>query len=423
MKGLPWPRRVSGPRFDASNGEATTAEFQREVPGETARPDKPRVLILSASVGTGHVRAAQALELALRQIRPLAHVRNADILALSMAAFRRCYGGLYLDFCNRAPLILAYAYRLMDRPGWCATPGRWDRIRVFLEKLGLGRLLKLLRDEPWDLIVNTHFLGGEIVADLRRKGEFSAPQVMVTTDFETNRAWITEPCEHYFTATEEAALYLEKQGVASGRTSALGIPVHPVFAEPKDRALCQARQGIEGGRPVVLQLAGGNGVGHIEAVHRALLEVEEPLEIVVVTGRNAEAKERVESIAGPARHRVKVLGYTDEMDELMRAADLVVSKPGGLTTSEALACGTPLVVVDPVPGQEERNSDYLLEQGAAIKSNHLPTLARKLTALVRDPGRLARLKANARRLGRPRAAFHVAERALQLLARPAARRA
>jgi processive 1,2-diacylglycerol beta-glucosyltransferase len=239
---------------------------------------------------------------------------------------------------------------------------------------------------------------------------------MVTTDFETHRLWITQPCEHYFTATEEAALYLQCMGVPAADLSVTGIPVHPVFAEPKDRAACLARQQLVGDRPVVLLLAGGHGVGPLENLYRAVLEVEVPLEVVVVTGRNARARQLLEAIPPPRRHRRLVLGYTSQMDELMAVADLVVTKPGGLTTSESLARGAPLAIVQPVPGQEERNSDFLLENGAAIKVNHLPTLAHKLTALLRDPGRLAQVKAGARRLGRPRAAFDVVERSLAVLA-------
>src|SRR5579884_396374 len=278
----------------------------------SAAPDgrRPRVLILSASVGMGHLRAAEAVELAFREVLPHAEVRNADVLKLSIAPFRRCYGGMYLDFVNRTPLVLAFFYNLMDQPRDCRTPSRWDRLRVWLEKIGLGRFLALLHGGPWDLIVNTHFLPGEIVADLRRKGQLSTPQVMVTTDFETNHMWITEPCEHYFTATEEGALYLQKQGVSPDRTSVTGIPIHPVFAADKDRRECLRRQGLVGDRPVILQLAGGNGVGRVEELYRALLSTETPLELVAVTGRNARARRRLEAIAPPPRHRAHVLGFT-----------------------------------------------------------------------------------------------------------------
>jgi processive 1,2-diacylglycerol beta-glucosyltransferase len=322
---------------------------------------------------------------------------------------------LYLDFIDSHPLVLKYFYTCMDEPRPVGSVNGWDRLRLFLERLHLRSLLSLVRSEPWDLIVNTHFLPGELVGCLRRRGEITTPQVMVTTDFETHRLWITEPCERYFTATEEGALYLQRMGIPAERTSISGIPVDPVFAEPKDRGGCLARHGLSGDRPVILQMAGGNGVGPIEEVYQALLRVAVPLNLVVVAGRNAAAKERLAALSPPPCHRVKLLGFTRQVDELMRAADLVVTKPGGLTVAEALAVGLPLVIVDPVPGQEERNSDYLLESGAAVKCNHPPTLAHKLTALLHDPARLAALRARARRLGRPRAAFDVARSCLALL--------
>jgi len=188
---------------------------------------------------------------------------------------------------------------------------------------------------------------------------------------------------------------------------------------PVDKALTGAvKHGGSWGDFVGLAalLAGGFGVGPIEKLYRALLDVEEPLEIVTVTGRNQKAKTQLEKVERPDRHRVKILGFTDQMDELMAAADLVLSKPGGLTTSETLARGAAMVIVNPIPGQETRNSDFLLESGAAIKVNNIATLSHKVTALIRDPERLAQLKANARRVGRPRAAFDVAEQSLKFIA-------
>jgi len=207
--------------------------------------------------------------------------------------------------------------------------------------------------------------------------------------------------------------------VPPAATAVTGIPIHPAFSEPKDPAACRARQGLAGDRPVVLLLAGGHGAGPVGEPFRALLETDVPLEVVAVTGRNAEARDRLRALAPPPRHRAHVLGYTDQMDELLAAADLVVTKPGGLTVSEALARGAGLVLVNPIPGQEERNSDYLLEEGAAVKVNHTPTLGFKVAELLRHPERLDRLRANARRLARPRAAFDIAGRALALVRAPA----
>ncbi len=377
---------------------------------------KLRILVLSVSVGAGHVRAAEAIELALGRIVPEAHVQNVDVLQLSTAPFRRCYGQMYLDLIDVAPQVLGYFYGLMDQPRPAAAT-RWDRLRILLEKMSMRPFLHLLDSEPWDLVINTHFLSAEIIAHLRQQKRFLGPQVMVTTDFETHRLWAVQGCDHFFTATEEAALYLKCFGVPPQDVTTTGIPIHPSFSKAKDRAGCLLRHGLAGDRPILLQLSGGNGVGPIEELYRAVLDIERPLELIVVTGRNAAARAHLEGMAAPPRHRVHILGYTREMDEWMLAADLVITKPGGLTTAEALARGTPIVIANPVPGQEERNSDYLLENGAGIKVNHVPTLAHKVSAVLNDAGRRARLKENARRLGRPRAAIEIGERALALLGR------
>jgi processive 1,2-diacylglycerol beta-glucosyltransferase len=240
----------------------------------------------------------------------------------------------------------------------------------------------------------------------------STPQFTVTTDFETHRLWVNQPCDHYFTATEEGAAYLQHWGVPAADTSVTGIPIHPNFSQPPQRARCLERQGLLGEHPVILQLAGGFGVGPIEQIYRGILAIEVPVELVVVTGRNERAKEELVAVERPRRHRVKILGFTDQMHELMAVADLVISKPGGLTTSETLARGAAMAIVNPIPGQESRNSDFLLENGAAVKINNIATLATKLTPLLRDGTRLEQLKRNAQRLGKPQAAFDVAHRAL-----------
>ncbi|MHB1422372.1 MAG: MGDG synthase family glycosyltransferase [Gemmataceae bacterium] len=374
----------------------------------------PRILVLSASVGAGHLRAAQAVELALRDVVAEATVRNVDVLELTNTPFRRLYSKFYLDLVNKAPHVLGYFYDLMDQPSRTGK-NRTDRLRLALEKLNLRRFIQLVAEEPWDLVINTHFLPAEIIASLRRKGELTLPQVTATTDFETHRLWVNQPCDHYFTATPEGARYLQHWGVPENDISVTGIPIHPVFAKPKDRGECLARHGLAGDRSIVLQLSGGFGVGPIAKLYRALLEVSRPIDLVTIAGRNEQVKKELEAIEVPSRHRAKVLGFTDQIDELMAVADVVVSKPGGLTTSETLARGAVMVIVNPIPGQESRNSDYLLENGAAIKVNNLGTLAYKMDSLLEDPARLAQLKANVARLARPRAAYDVVERSLKLV--------
>lgn len=374
----------------------------------------PRVLILSASVGAGHLRAAQAVELALREIHPDAMIRNLDVLGLTNAAFRRLYGQAYLDLVQKAPYVLGYIYDMLDRPGWFTHNGG-DRLRQLMEQLNLKPFIDLLTSQPWDLVLNTHFLPASIIASLKSGNRLHLPQVTVTTDFDTHRLWVNQPCERYFTATEEGKINLAAWGVPAGDIILTGIPIHPVFAQSKSRQDCCQRQGLSGDRPIVLQMAGGFGVGSIERIYQALLTIEQPLEVVVVAGRNVKVRQRLETLTCPPRHRARILGFTDQIDEFMAAADMIVSKPGGLTTAETLARGSAMVIVDPIPGQESRNSDFLLESGAAVKVNNLSTLAYKVSSLLADPGRLRQIQDNARRIAHPRAAFDVVQRALELL--------
>lgn len=373
-----------------------------------------RILVFSASVGAGHLRAAEAVELALRQTHPEAQVENIDVLELTNAAFRKLYGKAYIDLVNHAPHVLGFMYDMLDKPSRSGK-NRGDRFRLAFEKLNLSRFTDLLCRRPPDLVINTHFLPAEIIASLRKGGKCDFPQVTATTDFEVHRLWVNQPCDHYFTATDEGAAGLAAWGVPRETITATGIPIHPVFAKEKDRGELLEKHKLSGQRPIVLQLAGGFGVGPIARIYKGILAVQKPVDVVVVTGRNAEAREELSQIEVPARHGATVLGFTKEMDELMALADIVVSKPGGLTTSETLARGATMLIVEPIPGQESRNSDFLLENGAAIKVNNLATLSHKLQKLLDDPKRLAQLRTNAKRLGRPRAAFEIVEKSIQLI--------
>lgn len=373
----------------------------------------PRILVLSASVGAGHLRAAEAVAAALHETAPDATVKNLDVLEMTNALFRRFYAKSYLDLVNKAPHVLGYFYDLLDQK--LSRTRIRDRFRILFQKLNLRAFTKFLHSEPWDLVINTHFLPAEIIAHLRTDKVIKLPQVTVCTDFDTHRLWVNQPTDRYFTATVEGGIYLQSWGVPAQDIQVTGIPVHPAFSLSKDRAALLAKHGLDGTRPIILQLAGGFGVGPIEKLFQALMNVETPLQLVSISGRNEELKKKLERLTVPPRHRAKVLGFTKEIDELMSLADLVVSKPGGLTTSETLACGAVMVIVNPIPGQESRNSDFLLENGAAIKANNTPALTYKVNELLKDRGRMDRLRENVRRVAKPRAAFTVVEKALEMI--------
>ena len=252
-----------------------------------------------------------------------------------------------------------------------------------------------------------------MIARLRRKGKLDIPQVTVCTDLDTHRLWVNEPCERYFCATEQGARYLHHWGVPTTATEVTGIPIDPVFSLPYDRPTCQSKLDIEGKRPVVLQLCGGFGVGPVEANYRAMLAVEKPIELVVICGRNEALREQLAKVPVPEQHKVHLIGFTRDMHDYMACADLVVTKPGGLTTSEILARGLPMVICNPIPGQESHNSDFLLEHGAAIKVHHPSLLPVKVAELLSQRSRLARMRECSLELGRPNAARDIVRKSLE----------
>ena len=372
-----------------------------------------KVLLLSASAGAGHVRAAQALEKAFNELQESIEVRNLDVLNYTNKVFRHFYSKAYIDLVNKMPEVPGWMYDRLDKP-W-----QNERRRLALDKLNTRPLVKLLRDYHPDLIVCTHFLPAEIVSWLRARERLRSRQAIVVTDFDVHAMWLVHHYEQYFVAIDEARAYLEALGIPAAKISVTGIPIDPVFAEHKSVAEMRRKHRLDPDRTTILLSAGGFGVGSVEPLLAALKPLEHRVQVVAICGRNEELLRRLTKAAARGKVDenvlVKPVGYTHEMDEYMAASDLVIGKPGGLTTSEALAKGLAFVIVDPIPGQEERNSDHLLEAGVAIRSNNLPTLSYKLNKLLADKPRLERMKANSKAMGRPNSAREIVKRVVELL--------
>lgn len=371
-----------------------------------------KILILHASVGAGHTRAAQSVAAALKLEAPGANVVTVDALDLARPLFKRAYGEGYLKLIEKAPSLFGMLFDLTDKPPKALSLG--DGVRRAVQRWGANQLADLVENGGWDAIVHTHFLAPELIAALRRRGRVAAPQLTVVTDYDAHRIWAHDPTERYCVASPLAAASLRAHGVSASAIDVTGIPVMPAFSEPVDLDALRRAFGLSGGYPVVVQASGGHGVGPVEETLRALLAASIPTELVVVCGRNEEARKRLAAIRPPGRHRVRVVGFTDRMRGLMAVADLLVTKPGGLTVSEALACGLPMALISPIPGQEVRNADYLLENGAAVKANSPAALTGKIEELLSSEARLPEMRRKAKALGHPRAAFAVARRALEL---------
>jgi processive 1,2-diacylglycerol beta-glucosyltransferase len=375
-----------------------------------------KILLLSVSAGAGHVRAAEALEKAFHEIGDengnALEVLNVDTLEYTNKLFRHLYSKAYIDLVNKMPEVPGWMYDKLDKP-W-----RNERRRLALDKLNTRPFVKLLRSYHPDMIVCTHFLPAEIVSWLKAKERLSSRQAIVVTDFDVHAMWLVHHYEHYFVAIDEARAYLEAVGIPAAKITVSGIPIDPVFVQQKDKLEMRRKHGLAPDRTTILLSAGGFGVGSIDALVASLLHLEHSAQVVAICGRNEELKRRLTKTAGRlksnARVTVKPVGFTQEMDEFMTAADLVLGKPGGLTTSEALAKGLVFVIVNPIPGQEERNSDHLLEGTIAIRCNNLQTIGYKLDRLLGNPERLATMKANALAAGRPDAARRIVGKVINL---------
>jgi processive 1,2-diacylglycerol beta-glucosyltransferase len=366
-----------------------------------------RIMILSASVGAGHVRAAEAVEVALRHAGTTDTIANHDVLTLMPAAFRRVYRDGYFEMVAHAPRALGWLYEATDKPF------HKDQVRLKIEQAAAARLLKLIREFDPDIVICTHFLPTALVDRERRKGRCRARIVTVVTDFEVHGMWLVAPSDHYFVATAEAQAHLEALGIASAAITVSGIPTHPIFAERKDRQAMRRKHGWHPDLPAILVSAGGFGAGNAGRMVERLIEGKVPAQIIAACGRSAPLKAAVEKIAARLRPNqlplVQAVGFTTEMDEFMAAADLMIGKPGGLTTSESLVKGLAWVVVNPIPGQEEKNAIYLLEQGAGVWCDNLYTLAFKVRTVLEEPGRLEAMRKNALRIARPDAGTVIAQ--------------
>src|SRR6478672_2346693 len=364
-----------------------------------------RILILSASVGNGHVTAAEALKKAF-EIRELAgEVRHEDVLRFTNPLFRRLYSKVYIGLVNSMPEVLGWMYDNLDEP-W-----KNEKRRLFFDKLNTRPFVKMLREYDPDLVVCTHFLPSEIISYLKYKGRMNVPQAIVVTDFDMHAMWLCRHYEHYFVALDETAHYLRSLGCPAEKITVSGIPIDPKFSETKPAREMRLKYGLDPDMPTVMLSLGGFGVGRIDTLLDGLRAITTPVQVLAMCGKNEELRTKLEhenTVNGGAR--IVPVGYTREMDEYMSASDLIVGKPGGLTACEALAKGLVFVIANPIPGQEERNSDHLLENGCAIRSNNPATLGYKIQQLIGDPPRLASLRQNALNFARPSAAFDIADK-------------
>lgn len=369
-----------------------------------------RLLTLSVSAGAGHKRAAEA-------ICAHAGLHDAGIVAVHVdvmdhvtAGFRKLYTDFYIALVSRHPALWGYLYRVTDE----AQPDSMlQKLRRAIERLNTRSLVQAIRAFNPDAIVCTHFLPAEILAHLARKARISCPVWVQVTDFDLHRMWVQPGMAGYFAASEEVAFRMKSHGIDPDAIHVTGIPVMPAFGHALDRRQCAHELGLDPDRSTVLLMGGGAGLGQLDQLAARLLSLDAGLQLIVLAGKNADMLAALRALEPSSQGRLKAHAYTDCIERLMACADMAVTKPGGLTTSECLAFGLPMILNAPIPGQEERNADFLLEQGVALKASDATTLEYRIRYLLQHPEKLADMRRRALALGRPQAAREVLDAVLQ----------
>jgi processive 1,2-diacylglycerol beta-glucosyltransferase len=300
-----------------------------------------RILLLSVSAGAGHTRAAEA-------IRSHAGLHEAGVTAVHLdvmdyvpAGFRKLYTDFYIRLVNKHPALWGYLYQLTND----AEPdGAMQKLRRGMERLNTRALHRKIAEFEPDAIICTHFLPAEILAHMIRNARLTCPVWVQVTDFDLHRMWVHQDMTGYFAASDEVAFRMRSQGIAPHTIHVTGIPIMPAFGQSPDRRRCAAEYGLDPDRMTILLMGGGAGLGSLDAIAARLLALNAGFQMIVLAGRNIEALAALRKLALRYPGRLLPQGYTNRVERLMACADLAITKPGGLTTSECLAMGLPMIV-------------------------------------------------------------------------------
>jgi processive 1,2-diacylglycerol beta-glucosyltransferase len=375
-----------------------------------------RILITTVTAGAGHLHAAAALEEAWKSNRPDDTTETVDLLDFVPRLQRKLHADAYVRLVAHAPELYAMVFNRTDNPNLVR---KLTRFRHSLAHHTNRRFVNHLRKFKPDVVVCTHYLPVEVLGYLKSHGLDPFPFVVcVVTDFEAHTLWMDPVVDLYCAAAAETCSSLTARGAAESRVAATGIPIASRFSVTPDASAIRRQLGLRDDLPTLLVLGGGFGLGPVGEILKSLDLVRHSFQTLVVCGRNQEL--RAALATSDFVHPTRVLGFVSNMHELMAVSDLILTKPGGLTSSEALALGKPLFILNPIPGQEAANSDFLLERGAATKVNRVEDLPFRLEKLLGSP-KLAEMAAAAKALGRPNAASRIVHEITRHVTEPGSR--
>lgn len=362
-------------------------------------PTKPKIILVSASVGAGHNQAAEAILTRLRQLDAGAGARRVDCLAYARWWFRLYYAKGYELVFTKLPWLYGWGYRQFNKPEG-AGRAISELGRMVLERWGMNRLMRFLLGERPVLVVATHYVFTPMIGRAIAKGQKGIRQVVVVTDNDAHRWWYSENVEHYFVPNENVARQVAAWGVPPERITVSGIPVHPKWTAPLDRSDIYRRWKLPSDMPLVI-LSGGTFFTQspVPQIARQILD-RTAAGVIVLAGNNKSLLNELSQFPQVGK-RLWPVPFTDKVHELAEVASLMVTKPGGMITSECIAKGVAMVLTKPVPGQEQANAGMLCREGAAVLAEDTGQIIAAVTDLLADPQRLQQMRDNARRLFRP----------------------
>jgi processive 1,2-diacylglycerol beta-glucosyltransferase len=357
-----------------------------------------KLVILSASIGTGHVRAAEAIEKTAKQDFPELGVIHLDVMDYIPKIYRHLYADSYIKIVNNYPALWEFMYQKSDKV---------KDISSKIKKLrNTKKLKKKLSEIQPDYIICTHCLPTELISYMTYKGEINIPFWAQITDFYVHALWIHTNAAGYFVGNHEVAWRLQKSGISPNKIHVTGIPVSSHFSPNLSRIECATELGISAHKPTLLLMSGGFGVTRVYKLTKALLELDLDVQVIALAGKNKQLLNRLQKLSAKF-DQLKPMAFTNKIEHVMAASDIAISKPGGLTSAECLAMNLPLIVVSPIPGQEERNANYLLESGAAVKAYDMIGLQFRLKELLEDKNNLEKIQQNMQTIAKPNAARDV----------------
>lgn len=358
-------------------------------------------MIIYANSGAGHRRAAEALNEVAHEYFPNAHIEFFDILDYSTPIFKKSYPQTYLFLVNYCPWLWGLVYYFLDI--------RWvDRIsRLFRRATNAKHCRRfeehILAVRP-ELVITTHFLPNEIISNLKRRGKLETFLITCITDYYPHAFWRDRGIDLYITPNEDLTPRLEQLGIAKEKIAPLGIPIDPKFSIKKNKKEIREELGLKQEKFTILVTSGGFGVGPIGELVGEINKIEIPLQILVICGNNQKLQEELSVYTRKTHHELRILGFIRNMHDFMDASDLIITKSGGLTTTEAMAKELPLLILYPIPGQESSNCEFVIAHGAGLRARNPKAARYYINDLIQNPCKISLIQDNLKKLGRPQSA-------------------